>query len=186
VRDITGSLVETLLKENQLLLSALNPEVFFWNTSKYEECPEACSVNVQYVKRDVRCVDDGGYTVIDEKCTGEMPTSSRTCPVNQCKCGCVHGTPDVGADCPFEAFHSCASCDAGYKLFGNQCSPVSCHALHILNGEVSFSDPEGEFRVLEQGSLASYSCGSGFELVGSSSLECVDGNWSGSPPLCKE
>lgn len=186
MQDIIDLLVDTIGKENQLLLSALNSEVFYWYTSEYEQCPAACSVNVQYRKRDVRCVDTKGYTVSDEKCNDEVPTSSRVCPVNQCECRCVHGTPDVGADCPIDDFHSCASCDIGYRLIGNRCSPVSCQALHVPNGEVSFSNSVGEFRVLEHGSRASYSCRSGFQLVGFSSLECIDGNWNESPPLCEE
>ena len=89
------------------------------------------------------------------------------------------------------------SCNSGYKLVGQStrtcqnngkwsgdaptCTQIVCSNLpNPPNGRVSLST--GVFI----GSRATYTCDSGYSLVGGSTRVCQnDGNWSGRPPICR-
>jgi CUB/sushi domain-containing protein len=89
------------------------------------------------------------------------------------------------------------SCNVGYQLLGNEerhckndghwsgsdpfCQSAGCGSLaDILNGQISLS------KGASFGSIATYTCDSGYELVGKSTRECsTGGRWSGTRPICK-
>lgn len=51
----------------------------------------------------------------------------------------------------------------------------------------SLDNPEnGEVHVTENGVTALYICDSGFTLIGKPKADCIAGNWSSEPPLCKK
>ena len=71
-------------------------------------------------------------------------------------------------------------CLAGYE--GTNCDiPISCGPLsNPANGAVSYS-------TTTYGSTATYSCDTGYTLVGDATRTCqADGTWSGSEPVCSE
>ncbi|XP_067863615.1 C4b-binding protein alpha chain-like isoform X2 [Heptranchias perlo] len=89
-------------------------------------------------------------------------------------------------------------CDEGYQMVGRPyrfctadgwdgqvptCEPIICPDLPpISNGTVS--SPVGEFWTF--GMIATYSCDSGYSLIGAGSIACTKtGKWDKDPPTCK-
>lgn len=67
--------------------------------------------------------------------------------------------------------------------FSFDTSAIKCPAIFAPDqGSLDCSHDHGEFSV---GSTCRFSCNRGFELVGSTSVECtVSGSWSSPPPTC--
>ena len=58
---------------------------------------------------------------------------------------------------------------------------VVCPSPSLIDGTIFYSDP-----TLGVGSVATYSCGTGYNLIGGSTRTCQsDGTWSGSGPTCE-
>ncbi|XP_058030532.1 P-selectin isoform X3 [Ahaetulla prasina] len=108
---------------------------------------------------------------------------------------CLHPNSHFayGSSCNF-------SCNAGFQLVGQatldctalgnwtqempSCKAVQCPPLkNPENGKENCSNPYGHFAYY---SSCTFSCNSGFELVGSEKLNCTDqGNWTGDTPICE-
>ena len=57
--------------------------------------------------------------------------------------------------------------------------------MYIGNNCEALNDPDnGRVYRFPDGTTAIFSCKNGFTTVGESTLHCVNGNWSSSPPKC--
>ncbi|XP_078659246.1 uncharacterized protein LOC144904280 isoform X3 [Branchiostoma floridae x Branchiostoma belcheri] len=88
------------------------------------------------------------------------------------------------------------TCDSGYELkgprsrvcqygqwVGNEprCEPMACPIpMRPENGDIRYD------RRRPHGSLATYTCTAGYELAGPHMRECVNGQWTGSQPVCEK
>jgi hypothetical protein len=101
--------------------------------------------------------------------------ASLHCPVS-CKRPCLLTSGSAGVT--NEASSSATVASTSVLLFGvdrKGCDPISA--------------PRGATVVLSHGlvhgGMATFSCAPGFLLLGVSSLQCMDGEWSYAPPSCK-
>ena len=61
---------------------------------------------------------------------------------------------------------------------------IECTALLVANGAVQY-DPNSSTDKFMGGTVATYSCADGYELVGEERRTClVDGTWRGDEPQC--
>ena len=59
--------------------------------------------------------------------------------------------------------------------------------LYVANGRVSFNKPEVRRNFYDLGTVASFTCNSGYSREGSSSSTCQNsGMWSSQAPTCKK
>ncbi|XP_053928949.1 P-selectin isoform X3 [Cuculus canorus] len=132
--------------------------------------------------------------------TGDTPRCEAiTCPVlsvpdqGQLNCSHLHWDFSFGSTCAF-------SCRTGFALMGPEsrectatgtwtgdsphCEAITCPALSAPDrGELNCSHLHGDFAF---GSTCTFSCQTGFALVGSESRECMaTGTWSGNTPCCE-
>ncbi|NXG56055.1 LYAM3 protein, partial [Hemiprocne comata] len=132
--------------------------------------------------------------------TGDAPRCEAiTCPVlsapdqGQLNCYHLHGDFAFGSTCAF-------SCQMGFALKGPEsrectaagtwtgdaslCEAVKCSALATPEmGQAACSHLHGDFAF---GSTCTFSCQTGFELMGTETHECTaTGTWSGDAPQCK-
>jgi len=64
-----------------------------------------------------------------------------------------------------------------------------CCVLFVVYTEKCphLTDPEnGEVFIIEGGRRAIYACKQNYIISGSYSLECVNGKWNTSPPICEQ
>ena len=62
---------------------------------------------------------------------------------------------------------------------------IECSALMVTNGEVLYSRDPSTSDSFMSGTVATYSCTDGYELVGEEKRTClVDGTWTGAEPYC--
>ncbi|KAM8805385.1 P-selectin-like [Eudromia elegans] len=132
--------------------------------------------------------------------SGDPPhCEALACPVlgapdwGELSCSHPHGNFSFGSTCTF-------SCRSGFELMGTasrecmatgtwsgdppHCEATRCPTLIAPSmGDVACSHPHGNFSF---GSTCTFSCRSGFELMGTASRECTaTGTWSGDPPHCE-
>ncbi|XP_066300510.1 P-selectin-like [Branchiostoma lanceolatum] len=141
---------------------------------------------------------DSGYNLVGAstrtcQADGTWSGSSPTCSAGQCPTlafptnGAVSGSNSLGDVATF-------TCNSGYNLIGGStrtcqvdltwsgssptCAIVQCPTLTSpTNGGVGGSN--------SYGSVATFTCDSGYNLVGASTRTCqADGTWSGSSPTC--
>ncbi|NXM97012.1 LYAM3 protein, partial [Sylvia borin] len=133
---------------------------------------------------------------ISEICS---PIAAITCPVlsapdhGELNCSHLHGNFTFGSVCAF-------SCQKGFALMGSdsrkctamgtwtgdapRCEAIACPGLSAPDqGEMHCSHLHGNFTY---GSTCSFSCQTGFALVGLQSCECTAmGTWTGDTPQCE-
>ncbi|KFZ56718.1 P-selectin, partial [Antrostomus carolinensis] len=132
--------------------------------------------------------------------SAETPTCTAiTCPVlsapdqGEMNCSHLHGDFTFGSTCSF-------SCQTGFTLMGPEsrectatgtwtgdsprCEAITCPVLSAPDrGEMNCSHLHGDFAF---GSACSFSCQTGFALMGPDSRECTaTGTWTGGAPQCK-
>uniref|UniRef100_A0A8B9FSH8 p-selectin n=1 Tax=Amazona collaria TaxID=241587 RepID=A0A8B9FSH8_9PSIT len=132
--------------------------------------------------------------------TGDSPRCEAiTCPVlsapdqGKLNCSHLHGNFTFGSTCAF-------SCQTGFALMGPEsrectamgtwtgdsprCEAVACPVLSAPDqGKLNCSHLHGNFTF---GSICTFSCQTGFTLMGPESLECTAmGTWSGDSPRCE-
>ncbi|NXA34139.1 LYAM3 protein, partial [Eudromia elegans] len=152
------------------------------------------------------CEDAGGDKHTLLLSCGQCPSpetsaliAALACPVlgapdwGELSCSHPHGNFSFGSTCTF-------SCRSGFELMGTasrecmatgtwsgdppHCEATRCPTLIAPSmGDVACSHPHGNFSF---GSTCTFSCRSGFELMGTASRECTaTGTWSGDPPHCE-
>ncbi|XP_053247172.1 P-selectin isoform X3 [Podarcis raffonei] len=160
----------------------------------HSSCIFSCNSGFEPVgSEELECTDQGNWSrdvPICEavKCPG-LPKPDN----GHLNCTHPFGHFAYGSSCNF-------SCSAGFQLLGSemldctaqgrwteqlpQCQAVRCPSLQTPdNGKGNCSHPYGRFAYH---SSCTFSCNSGFELVGSEELECTDqGNWSRDVPICE-
>ncbi|XP_072504083.1 C4b-binding protein beta chain isoform X2 [Notamacropus eugenii] len=87
-------------------------------------------------------------------------------------------------------------CDVGYILKGGNWS--QCQKNHTwippiptcITGQCKLPErpKHGHFKARDfnSGSVVVFHCDVGYQLIGAQSLQCMDGEWSGEPPICEE
>ena len=143
-----------------------------------------------------------GYVLVGEEsrtCQADGNWSGRAPICRIVRCGGLNdpsnGQVRITNDVPGST--ATYTCNSGYTLVGGEtrtcqndgtwsgsaptCTRVVCSNLPSpANGQVSFSSG------LAVGSRATYTCSSGYVLVGEESRTCqADGNWSGRAPICR-
>ena len=143
-----------------------------------------------------------GYVLVGEEsrtCQSDGNWSGRAPICRIIRCGGLsnpsNGQVRITNDVPGST--ATYTCNSGYTLVGGEtrtcqndgtwsgsaptCTRVVCSNLPSpANGQVSFSSG------LAVGSRATYTCSSGYVLVGEESRTCQsDGNWSGRAPICR-
>ncbi|XP_034035709.1 E-selectin-like isoform X2 [Thalassophryne amazonica] len=166
-------------------------------------CSFSCNTGFELLgAKTTQCSEDGQWSADKPTCKAiECPAPV---DVTQGQIRCVapfHSSP-ILADAPHLYGTVCTfSCDKGFELQGStttqcsetgswsedapSCKSVQCPALQELeHGSVSCGG-EGDVR-FGYGITCSFSCHTGFELLGAKMTQCSeDGQWSADKPTCK-
>jgi hypothetical protein len=59
-----------------------------------------------------------------------------------------------------------------------------CQKLNINNGYVSYHTFESKFTNFQEGAFVRYFCNSHYNLIGTDTRICREGNWKGAEPYC--
>ncbi|XP_069718571.1 P-selectin-like isoform X2 [Phaenicophaeus curvirostris] len=175
--------------QGELNCSHLHGEFTFGST-----CTFSCQTGFALMGVERReCTATGTWT-------GDAPQCKATaCPVlsapdqGELNCSHLHGEFTFGSTCTF-------SCQTGFALMGverrectatgtwtgdaPQCKAIACPVLNAPDhGELNCSHLHGEFTF---GSTCTFSCQTGFALMGMESRECMaTGSWTGDAPRCE-
>ena len=162
-----------------------NGEVFVDGRSYQDGVNYQCDIGYQLEGPERRiCGEDGQWTDVEPECVkitcNQPPSIEFGSPLNE--------EWNPGEEVAY-------TCDEGYQLSefqtllcsdtGNftgvepQCMKIECPELQAI----SHAEPNATGNGL--GSVATYVCHRGFELVGSAELVCTENStWSGDPPTC--
>ncbi|KFO72377.1 P-selectin, partial [Cuculus canorus] len=164
--------------------------IFTFNSTCAFSCQEGFELTGA---QRLQCTAGGVWTGPPPRC------KAITCPVlsvpdqGQLNCSHLHWDFSFGSTCAF-------SCRTGFALMGPEsrectatgtwtgdsphCEAITCPALSAPDrGELNCSHLHGDFAF---GSTCTFSCQTGFALVGSESRECMaTGTWSGNTPCCE-
>ena len=165
----------------------------------YEDLSDASVVTVGD-KLHASC--DAGYEVSGDATVECLPSTLLNTALPRCRQKYCHELPDIdhGWVVSRASYRGAAvsyQCDAGYRLVGSRsrkcrrnktwsntaprCEIVQCHAPHnMAHGEVDYNSNK-----LEYGTVITYSCHLGYEIVGVNTRVCgAGGQWEGPEPEC--
>ncbi|KAM4895998.1 P-selectin-like isoform 2-T2 [Sylvia borin] len=157
-------------------------------------CAFSCQKGFVLMGSDSRkCTATGTWTGDAPRCEAVKCSALTTPKMGQAACSHLHGDFTFGSTCAF-------SCQTGFVLMGpesrectatgswtgdaTRCEAISCPVLSAPDqGEMHCSHLHGNFTY---GSTCSFSCQTGFALVGLQSCECTAmGTWTGDTPHCE-
>ncbi|KAM4896006.1 E-selectin-like isoform 8-T14 [Sylvia borin] len=175
--------------QGELNCSHLHGDFTFGST-----CAFSCQKGFALMGSDSRkCTATGTWTGDAPRCEAVKCSALTTPKMGQAACSHLHGDFTFGSTCAF-------SCQTGFVLMGpesrectatgswtgdaTRCEAISCPVLSAPDqGEMHCSHLHGNFTY---GSTCSFSCQTGFALVGLQSCECTAmGTWTGDTPHCE-
>ncbi|XP_062437385.1 P-selectin-like isoform X3 [Rhea pennata] len=164
------------------------------NFSFGSTCTYSCQTGFVLMGPQSReCTATGDWTGQPPQCEAIKCPALAVPAIGHATCSHLHGNFSFGSTCTF-------SCQTGFVLTGpqsrectatgdwtgqlTQCKVVTCPVLSAPDqGELSCSHLHGNFSF---GSTCTFSCQTGFTLMGSQSRECTTtGDWTGQPPQCE-
>ncbi|XP_052808433.1 E-selectin-like isoform X2 [Mya arenaria] len=168
------------------LSNPANGQVSFLATTEGSTATYSCNSGFMLVGDSTRTCEASGVW------NGSEPTCQ------QVDCGSLSNPANgqVSSLATTEGSTATYSCNSGFMLVGD--STRTCEASGVWNGSEptcqqdcgSLSNPANgqvSFLATTEGSTATYSCNSGFMLVGDSTRTCeASGVWNGSEPTCQQ